>query len=145
MGLTKVLRYKGKNIAITLRDKKNTDYIIDTTVRHEFTYGNYDVIRISVPKGYFEIIGNMEYYHTPPIQYLKVVDVQLEDVSFRDKDFGWLNIEDLSLKLNVDRKYTVPTIDILLKRHPNNETTSILYVAGDQISRLALHSIMINL
>lgn len=145
MGLTKVLRYKGKNIAITLRDKKDTDYIIDTTVRHEFTYGNYDVIRISVPKGYFEIIGNMEYFHTPPIQYLKMVDIKLEGVDFRDKDFGWLNIEDLSLKLNVDRKYTVPTIDILLKRHPNNETTSILYVAGDQISRLALHSIMINL
>ena len=144
MGLKKVLKYTGKNICITLKDKSDTEYIIDTTIRHEFSYGIYDVVRISTPKGYFETIGNMEYFNTPPLQYLRISNIEIEGVNFKDKDFGWLTIEDLALKINIDRKYTTPVIDILMKQRPDG-ATSILYVAGDQISRLALHSIMINL
>ena len=144
MGLKKVLKYTGKNICITLKDKSGTEYIIDTTIRHEFSYGIYDVVRINTPKRYFETIGNMEYFNAPPLQYLKVSNIEIQGVNFKDKDFGWLTIEDLALKINIDRKYTTPVIDILMKQRPDG-ATSILYVSGDQISRLALHSIMINL
>lgn len=144
MGLKKMLKYTGKNIIVTLKDKNGTEYVIDTKIRHEFSYGIYDVIRINTPKGYFEVISNMEYFNTPPLQYLKISNIKIEGVNFKDKDFEWLNIEDLNLKINIDHKYTIPSIDILMKKSPNG-TTSILYAAGDQISRIGLHSIMINL
>lgn len=146
MSLKNINKYTGKYIILTIKDRLGKELDIFSKIRHEFNYGKYDIIRMEISKEYLEEIKNMEcfYFVTPPIRYLNISDIKIDGVKFKDRDFGWIDIEGRNLKIFIYNKYTSPIIDILLKTNPDN-SVSIIYAVGDHISRMCMYRIMSNL
>lgn len=146
MSLKNINKYTGKYIILTIKDRLGKELDIFSKIRHEFNYGKYDIIRMEISKEYLEEIKNMEcfYFVTPPIRYLNISDIKIDGVKFKDRDFGWIDIEGCGLRIFIDNKYVSPIIDIVLKNNPDN-SISIIYVVGDDISRTCLYSIVSNL